>query len=236
MNVGATARCTLLSAFVFVACGTGSGEANETDQPTVQVSASGRVQAAPDIVTLNVRVVTENLRSAVAAEENAKTTQAVISALRRAMGKDAEIQTTGYALTPQYEFVKHTSSRRLKGYQARNSVLLRTGDLAGIGRAIDAATDAGANEIDSLVFGLRDDSARRLEALAAATRNARAKADAIAKALGTRVSRVVSVQESGGFPAPVRMQAQFAAKAETPIETGNLELQAQVSMKVELAD
>ena len=67
MNVGATARCTLLSAFVFVACGTGSGEANETDQPTVQVSASGRVQAAPDIVTLNVRVVTENLRSAVAA-------------------------------------------------------------------------------------------------------------------------------------------------------------------------
>ena len=193
MNVGSVFRCVLLSTLAFVACGTGSGEANETDRPTVQVNASGRVQAAPDVVTLNVRIVTENLRSAVAAEENAKTTQAVIAALRRAMGKEAEIQTTGYALTPQYEFVKHTSSRRLKGYQARNSVLLRTGDLAGIGRAIDAATDAGANEIDSLAFGLRDDSARRLEALAAATRNARAKADAIATALGTRVARVVSV-------------------------------------------
>ena len=65
---------------------------------------------------------------------------------------------------------------------------------------------------------------------------ARAKADAIATALGTRVARVVSVDESGGFPAPVRMHAQFSAKAETPIESGNLELQAQVSMKVELAD
>ena len=85
MNVGSVFRCVLLSTLAFVACGTGSGEANETDRPTVQVNASGRVQAAPDVVTLNVRIVTENLRSAVAAEENAKTTQAVIAALRRAI-------------------------------------------------------------------------------------------------------------------------------------------------------
>merc|ERR1711960_30959 len=108
------------------------------------------------------------------------------------MGKEAKIQTTGYAMTPQYEYLKTSSTRRLTGYQVRNSILLRSGDLAGIGRAIDAAADAGANEIDSLSFGLRDDFELRLEALAEATQRARAKADAIAAALGTKVDRVVS--------------------------------------------
>jgi len=209
--------------------------ADESDQSTIRVSGEGRVEASPDIVTLNVRVVTEDRRSAVAAKENAALTEAVITALRRATGAEAEIQTTGYALMPQFEYLKPSSKRRLTGYQVRNSVVLRSTDLAGIGDAIDAAADAGANEIDSLSFGLRDDFERRLEALAVATRRARAKADAIAAALGTEVERVVSVEESGGLPAPVRLQASFASKASTPIEVGNLELRAQVSMQVELA-
>jgi hypothetical protein len=152
------------------------------------------------------------------------------------MGKEAQIQTTGYALTPQYEYLKTTSTRRLRGYQVRNSVLLRSGDLSGIGRAIDAASDAGANEIDSLTFGLRDDFEHRLQALAAATQHARSKADAIAAALGRKVARVVSVDESGSPPSPVLMRAQVLGSAPTPVETGNLELRAQVSMQVELTD
>jgi len=236
MSVALGIRCIFVSALVFVACGTNTGEATEPERPTIRVNAEGVIEAAPDIVTLNVRVVTEDRRSEVAAQKNAETTQAVIAALRRAMGKEAKIQTTGYAMTPQYEYLKTSSTRRLTGYQVRNSILLRSGDLAGIGRAIDAASDTGANEIDSLTFGLRDDFAHRLKALAEATRHARAKADAIAAALGTKVSRVVSVDESGGLPAPVLMRAQFSSKASTPIEAGNLELRAQVSMQVELAD
>ena len=236
MTIALGIRCILVAALVLVACGTRTVKATESERPTIRVSAEGRVEAAPDVVTLNVRVVTEDRRSAVAAEENAATTQAVIAALRRATGEDAKIQTTGYALTPQFEYLKPSSTHRLTGYRVRNSVVLRSSDLAGIGRAIDAAADAGANEIDSLSFGLRDDFERRLEALAEATRRARAKADAIAAALGTKVTRVVSVEESGGFPAPVRMQAQFATKASTPVEVGNLELRARVSMQVELAD
>ena len=237
MNQALGIRSILVLSLVFIGCGTSTGEATEPEKPTIRVSAEGRIEAAPDVVTLSVQVVTEDRRSEIAAKENAETTQTVIAALRRAMGPEAKIQTTGYALTPQYEYMQPSSTRRLTGYQARNSILLQTRDLAGIGRAIDAASDAGANEIDSLTFGLHDDFERRLEALAEATRHARSKADAIAAALGTTVARVVSVDESGGFAPPAaRMQAQFASKAATPIETGSLELVAQVSMQVELAD
>ena len=57
---------------------------------TVRVDAEGAVAAAPDRVSLTVRVVTEDPRSAKAAEDNAARTRAVLSALRRAMGDDAD--------------------------------------------------------------------------------------------------------------------------------------------------
>jgi len=236
MTVFSRTWCIPVFAMVFVACGSNTGEATESEPSTITVSGEGVIEAEPDVVTLNIRVVTEDRLSAVATRDNAATTQSVIAALRKAMGKETQIQTTGYALTPQYEYLKTTSTRRLRGYQVRNSVLLRSGDLSGIGRAIDAASDAGANEIDSLTVGLRDDFEHRLQALAAATQHARSKADAIAAALGRKVARVVSVDESGSPPSPVLMRAQVLGSAPTPVETGNLELRAQVSMQVELTD
>ena len=218
--------------------GPAAGEPKPTlDGPsTVRVDAEGQVAAVPDIASLTVRVVTDDPRSAKAAEDNAKTTRAVLSALRRTMGHDVQLKTTGYSVTPRFEPFKPNTARKLIGYQVRNSVVLRTDDLEGIGRAIDAATAAGANEIDSLRFELRDDFALRLQALAEATRRARAKADAIAEALGTKVSRVIAVEESSGFARPLRMEARMTAAAATPVEVGDLEVRARVSMEVALQD
>ena len=116
-------------------------------------------------------------------DANAATTEAVLAALRRVTGDEAEIKTTGYSVTPRFEQFEPSTPRKLVGYRVRNSVVLTSSDLKGIGRAIDAAIGAGANDIDSLSFQLRDDFEIRLQALAEATRRARAKADAIAKAM-----------------------------------------------------
>ena len=86
MTVASGIRGILVFALTLAACGARTGAANESEQSTVRVSAEGRVEVAPDIVTLNVRVVTEDRRSAVAAEENASVTKAVITALRRVAG------------------------------------------------------------------------------------------------------------------------------------------------------
>jgi len=225
-----------LAAVLLAAPAAGEPEPSHDGPSTVRVDAEGRVETAPDIVSLTVRVVTEDPRSAKAAEDNAGTTRSVIAALRRTMGDDVELQTTGYSVTPRFEPFKPNTERKLIGYQVRNSVVLRTDDLKGIGRAIDAATGAGANEIDSLRFELSDDFALRLQALSEATRRARAKADAIAAALGKKVSRVIAVEESSGFASPLRMEARLTAKAATPVEVGDLEVRARVSMQVALQD
>ncbi|MDG2051938.1 MAG: SIMPL domain-containing protein, partial [Myxococcota bacterium] len=204
------------------------------DGSTIRVEAEGRVEAKPDLVSLNVRVFTEAPKSAEAAEQNAARTQAVLKALRKSLGPEAELSTSGYAVSPRYEQPGPNRSRVLVGYQVRNSVVVRSGDLAGIGKAIDVASAAGANEMDSLRFELKDDSTLQLKALAQATRRARQKAEVIAKSLGTQVKRVVSVEEMGGFAPSYRMQASpMMAKDTTPVAVGQVELTARVAMKVE---
>jgi uncharacterized protein YggE len=204
------------------------------DRSTIRVEAEGRVEAKPDVVSLNVRAFTEAPKSAEAAEQNAARTQAVLKVLRKSLGPEAEISTSGFAVSPRYEQPGPNRSRVLVGYQVRNSVSVRSDDLSGIGKAIDAASAAGANEMDSLRFDVKDDSALRLKALAQATKRARQKAETIAQSLGTQVKRVISVEEMGGFAPAYRMQASsMMAKDSTPVAIGQVELTARVAMTVE---
>ena len=101
---------------------------------------------------------------------------------------------------------------------------------------IDAATQAGANNIDGVSFTLRNDRAARSRALTEATREAIAKANTLAQTLGGRVLRIVAVEEGGTTPRPMiyARQETFAAKvADTPIEVGALEINAQVQLVAE---
>ncbi|HEX5708896.1 MAG TPA: SIMPL domain-containing protein, partial [Pyrinomonadaceae bacterium] len=121
----------------------------------------------------------------------------------------------------------------------RNSVLVTTGDLARVGAIIDAASRAGANNIDGLAFTLRRDRPARSQAINEAVRDALAKAGDIASALGGRVVRIVEVQESGTYRPPVpveytRITAQDASAPATPILVGSLDVRAQVQLVAEI--
>ncbi|HEX9919765.1 MAG TPA: SIMPL domain-containing protein, partial [Pyrinomonadaceae bacterium] len=116
------------------------------------------------------------------------------------------------------------------------------GDLSKVGPVIDAATAAGANNIDNLFFTLRRDEPARDQALAAATREALRKAQVMAVALGGRVGRIIEVQEAGlGRPMPIydmgaeaRGMVAQASKARTPVEIGTLDIRAQVQLVAEI--
>ncbi|HEY9403117.1 MAG TPA: SIMPL domain-containing protein, partial [Pyrinomonadaceae bacterium] len=145
-------------------------------------------------------------------------------------------------LQPQYNY-RENQTPLIRGYEARNTVTVTLGDLSKVGPVIDAATAAGANNIDSLSFTLRRDEPARDQALAAATREALRKAQVMAVALGGRVGRIVEVQEaSAGRPVPIydmRAQARggsVASKAmeATPVEIGTLDIRAQVQLVAEI--
>ncbi|HEX8560445.1 MAG TPA: SIMPL domain-containing protein, partial [Pyrinomonadaceae bacterium] len=206
----------------------------------VIVTGDAVVQAQPDTAVLTLAVVTQNASASEAQAENASRTEAVVRAVRAAAGAGAEVKTSGYSLQPQYAY-KEGAPPTITSYVARNGVTLTTGELGRVGAVIDAASRAGANSVDGLAFTLRRDEQARQQALADATREASAKARVIAQTLGGRVVRIVEVQESGSVRPPVPVYAAeygrvagAAQATSTPIESGSLEIRAQVQIVAEV--
>jgi uncharacterized protein YggE len=203
----------------------------------VTVVGDATVNAQPDTAILTFSVVTENAEAVAAQRENAVLSNQVIEALKRAAGAGAEVKTSGYALNPQRVY-KEGQAPVITGYEARNAVTVTMGDLGRVGMTIDAATNAGANNVDGISFTLRGDQPMRDRALTDATTEAMGKAQTIAKALGGRVIRIAEVQEAGSQPRPVLYAEATAFKrgdSSTPIEVGTLEVKSQVQVVAEIA-
>jgi uncharacterized protein YggE len=219
----------------------GSSAAVQSDtrsQTKVLVTGNSIVQAQPDTAILNISVVTQARAALDAQQQNANKSDAVVRALKSATGAGAEIKTSGYSLQPQRVY-KENQPPTIVGYEARNSVTVTLADLTKVGAVIDAASQAGANDVAGISFTLRKDRPAHDQALADATREAVSKAQVIATALGGRVVRIVEVQEEGfERPRPIfadniqTMRAQVAAP--TPIEVGTLDITSRVQLVAEV--
>jgi uncharacterized protein len=156
----------------------------------IRASGEATVRAKPDRAQISIGVVTQAPTAQAASAQNATQTSAVLNAIKRGLGSSGEIKTSGYSISPQYQY---TNGRppKITGYQASNTVLTTVNDLSLTGKVIDAANEAGANEITGISFSLRDDNAIRAQALADAAVKARSAAEAIAKALNVHITAVL---------------------------------------------
>ena len=106
------------------------------------------------------------------------------------------------------------------GYRVANVAQVRTRDVDGVGRIVDAAVRAGANVVRNVHFTIDDSSGAEAEARALAMQDAATKARGVAAAAGVRLGRLLAVTES----APIRPVARMSlATAPGPIEPGQLE-------------
>lgn len=170
--------------------------ADSKRQTRVTVGGDSIIQAQPDTAILTVAVVTQGKRALDAQQENATRTDAVVRALKAAAGTGAEVKTSGYSLQPMRVY-REGQPPLINGYEARNTITVTMSELAKLGNVIDAASQAGANDVTGISFTLRQDRPARDQALKEATREAMSKAQVIAQALGGRVVSIAEVQEEG---------------------------------------
>lgn len=207
---------------------------------TLTVAGTAHVSEAPDRVYIDLGVTTEAQRSQVATSQNAARLSALIAAVKRVSGPGAELTTTGYSVTPRYHYARTGGPPSIAGYSVSNVVRVRLDDLTRTGRVIDAATRAGSNNVQDIRFALRDEQAARTEALRQAARNARQDAEALVGALDLKFVRILAVSEqSPAAGRPIYPQGgQFkmsAAAAPTPVEPGTIDVNATVTLTVEVA-
>jgi uncharacterized protein len=231
---------TLLSLAILALFSAGGGAQEPAERPgppSIRVSAEATVTAQPDQARIDIGVATQAQTARAAAAGNSQHLETVLARLRRALGAGAEIQTVSYSLNPDYRYPKEGGSPTITGYTATNIVRVTINDLSRIGQAIDAAAQSGANRIHRLQFTLKDEQAAQSQALRAAAVKARAQAEALAQALGLKITRVLSVVESGAGVQPVTRDVTFArseAAASTPVEPGTIEARATVTLTVEI--
>lgn len=207
----------------------------------VLVTGDSVIQAQPDTAILSISVITQGKRALDAQSGNANKSDAVVRAVKAVAGTGAEIKTSGYVLEPQ-RLYKENQPPTITGYEARNSVTVTLLDLTRVGAVIDAASQAGANNVDSVSFTLRKDRPAKSQAIMEATRAAVEKARAVAEALGGRVVRIAEVQEASALVRPIYetldkvqgMRAGVVAQAPTPIEVGTLDIRSQVQLIAEV--
>ncbi len=218
------------------------GEAKDRDVPVLTVSGTGQARVAPDEATVRLGVIAQAPTARAAQDQVNRAAGAVLDAIRK-LGVAAErIQTTGLSLSPQYSQNNSQSSQapRITGYQAANNVTVGVDDLAKVGPVIDAGLASGANTLDGVDFGLRNDGAARAAALAEAVQAARSKAEALAKALRVRLVEIVEVAEGGVAvsppPSPFRARLAMAeSAAPTPVSAGEVGVEASVTLRWRIA-
>jgi len=224
-----------VSLFASIGC---SKKSNRTTKVTVAGEAITKVE--PDVALLVIAVVTQSAQAIDAQQENARKSEAVGSAVKAIAGTNAEIKTSDYTLQPQYDY-RDNRLPKIIGYDARNSVTVTITELKNVGAVIDAASRAGANNIQSVSFMLRQTSPARGAALRDATTQAMNKAQSIAEALGGRVLRVVEENEGtsvSGSPAQtyetMGLEGSATKQSTTPIVSGNLSIRSNVQLIVEI--
>lgn len=205
----------------------------------VRATGEATVNARPDRAQVSVGVINQAATAQAAAAANATQTTQVIEAMKRTLANNGDIKTSGYSINPQYQYINGRAPK-ITGYQASNTVLVTVNELSVLGKIIDAASDSGANSINGVTFSLKDDAHFRNQALAEAATKAREAADAIAKSLGAHVVGVLEA-ETGQMPMVRPLTRSFSAMASggaaappTPIEAGDLDIYASVTVTLEI--
>lgn len=210
----------------------------EAPPATIVVTAEARRTAAPDLAIISAGVVTQAPDAAAAMAENNRRMAAVTAALRRSGVEPRDLQTSQLAVQPQYRYGEGRAPS-ITGFQASNQLSVRLRDLARIGQVVDALVKEGANRIDGPSFTVEKPEPLLDSARAEAVRAARARAELLAAAAGVRIVRVLRIEEAGGMPElrPVmsRMAAAPAADMAPPVEAGESELRAGVTVTFEIA-
>lgn len=201
-----------------------SGTAAAVTQHSIVVTGNGSVATVPDRAQLSFGVSTNAKTASAALRANAAEMSKVIAAVKAQGIAAADIRTELVSLSPR------TSSNgdEIIGYTASNSVGVTLRSLDRIGAVIDAAVDAGANQVSGPDLVRSDQSALYRSALRAAISDAKAKAQTIARASGLHLRRITDVTESGG-PTPVPV-TRGAAPSATPIEPGTQLVEATVTV------
>ncbi|QPH55407.1 SIMPL domain-containing protein [Pontivivens ytuae] len=200
----------------------------------VSVEGYGEVFAAPDMATVRIGVSSRADTAAAALRENNEAMQQLFDVLDTAGIVGADRQTAGLSLFEvRGRRDEGTGEYPIIGYDANNTLVVRVTKLSQLGTVLDDLTQAGANNIQGINFGVLETAALEEEARRLAVQDAVSRATLYVETAGAALGPVQSISERGSArPQPMPMVAMERAMVAdaVPVAEGEVGITARVGV------
>lgn len=221
---------------------------------TITVSGKGEVISVPDIATISFSVVEEAKTVADAQKKATDRSNKAMDYLKKAGIADKDIKTTFYSIYPKYEqqyqsgipcyqgYCPQPTKSVVIGYEVSQGTEVKIRDISKAGDILTGVGTIGVQNVSGLSFSVDKIDDVRREARDKAIADARAEASKLAKALGVRLVKVVSYNDSSYYPVYAKMMSSDVAygrgggevAAAPSISVGEDKITANVSVTFEI--
>jgi uncharacterized protein YggE len=205
---------------------------------TIALIGIGEVRAKPDMAMVTVGVTKRAATAREALTENNIAMLAVINLLKQLGIKEEDIQTSGFSVSPAYQYDNQNQQPpKIIGYDVSNQLTVIIRKLEDLGSILDQVVSKGSNQVYGIGFSIADpkpleDAARRL-AISDATRKARLYAESAGVSLGQIVS-ILEHMQTPPVPLYGKVQRMEAQDASVPVAEGQQVISAQVNVSWEI--
>ncbi len=208
----------------------------QAKQQIVVVQGEATIMVLPDIAKINLSVLTKNADSKVAQADNKRIMSDVLNALEKVGVAKDDVTTSHYNIYQGYDDMVNSfdDQKRKRVYHVSNGLTIKTTKIDEVGKLIDVATAAGANEIDGINFESSKAEHYYQEALKKAMASAKLKANAITSTFGKAVDVPLSVSEvhyGGNYNRNVYAADMNSVAGGTPIQAGGLKISATLTVE-----
>lgn len=188
---------------------------------TISVQGGGIASATPDEVQVDFGVTNSGPNATAVLLQNSANMTAVISAIEKGVGiNSSDVQTTNFNFGPTYA----QYSNAINGYEASNSiqVTLQGNDVSKLDTVINAAVNAGVNEIQGIQYMLSNSLQKQLQQQALKNAIASANQTALQAASSENV-KIVGIQSvsvlGSNYPQPYYPYGEvlYAATISSPV-------------------
>lgn len=169
---------------------------NQTNINTIQADGQSEQIYSPDQarVWVGVSILKPNAQDA--QEEENRIIRAIVDGLKAKGIAEKDIETENLNLYEEKTWTQ--SGEKSNGWRATQTLKVKTADFSKVGSIVNVGVSNGANQINNIEFYLSPakEAEYKKKAIEEATKNARAKAEAMASGAGAKLGKVKSISES----------------------------------------
>jgi len=200
-----------------------------SQQTGVWVSGEGRVTVVPDLAIVTLGVSAQTATVAESQAQAAVAMDKVMAALKAEGVAEKDIQTQSYNIYQVTRWDDKTQQSIVIGYNVSNTVVAKLREINKAGAIIDSVVAAGGDNIrfNGINFSIDKPEQYNTQARDLAMKDAKTKADQMAKLSGLTLGSVTYITESSYVPvspSPVYKDAAMGAAPSTSISAGEMEV------------